>query len=322
MKILCVGDLHITGVSPKGRVDDFYSTLFNKLNFLFSNSDADVVIQAGDFFDHRMIPNYVLRKVFWMLGDYGFESTRYELPNAQGKRLFGVFGQHDLRYHKDKDNTALGVLAASGIITILTSEPIVIKDIHFYGASFEEPIPTPKDPKAKNILVMHRMTVIDKIWEGQTDFADAHRLLQMHPEYDLILCGDNHQNFQVGTKFGELLLNPGSLMRTRSDQFDHKPKAYLVDTGTKKIQVIQIPVLPFENVFNVEKVIATEELNEKLEAYINYMESMTTDPATGIDFTKILFDLANQLPKEEYILVNPILTELLDEVNSGGIQND
>ena len=50
-----------------------------------------------------------------------------------------------------------------------------------------------------------------------------------------MVSGDNHQSFVEKYK-DQLLVNPGSIMRSTIAQFDHKPKIYLWSSEDNEIK--------------------------------------------------------------------------------------
>ncbi|RLA02449.1 MAG: hypothetical protein DRQ42_00595 [Gammaproteobacteria bacterium] len=278
MKLLATGDWHLRNKKPKNRTDDFVEAQKNKVTFILETAKlngCNYILQPGDLFDSYQTSDYLKQLYISLLKEY-------EIP------MLTVFGQHDMRYHSsNRDNTPTKVLDSSGVITVLPPSPVNIWfDVHFYGCSWGEEIPEVEDKSKFNVLLIHKMIVEDKLWEGQEDHTLCNLLLRT-TDFDLIVSGDNHKSFT--TDFGhKALLNCGSLMRTNIDQVDHTPICFIVDiidTGESSIVPIEIPHQVFESVFNVEKATEEKEKNAELEAFIEGLKEEEVE-LQGLNFRK------------------------------------
>jgi hypothetical protein len=170
--------------------------------------------------------------------------------------------------------------------------------VYVYGASWEEEIPVPsKVERGANVLLIHAMMVgEEKVWEGQEGFTQARNFLREHP-YDLIVSGDNHQQFHYTTPSGKALVNPGSVMRARIDQADHVPALYVYDTIDRTLERFPLPMSLAEEVLDLDKVEVIKGRDEKIEAFV---ESLTVDvDVTDMNFRNNLkaFLAANNIDK-------------------------
>lgn len=272
MKLLISGDWHLTDKAPENRVDNYGDACLGKAEFILQTAkelECNYILQPADFFDSPN-PSYELfTKVVKLISNYSTIT------------ILTAFGQHDLRYRNPR-NTALRALETScqnvmvGVPLLFPTHPkeIVIKCI-----GWNEDIPEPT-PNAFNILVIHRMIVDEKIWEGQTDFEYANIFLKKN-KFDLIVSGDNHKYF-VAESGKRLLVNCGGLMRSSIDQVKHEPTLVFFDTEhPDKWYNIDIPIEPAEKVFRMDMVEKTKERNEKLDSFI---EGLSTHKEMGMSF--------------------------------------
>lgn len=269
MKILITGDWHLTDKCPENRIDDYGNTVLKKLSWILDyakQKEVDTIIQPGDFFDTPN-PSYSLftEVVGWI--------------NAYKINILTVFGQHDLRY-RNPGNTGLRALAAAcPTVMINPNEKINMSGVHIQSAGWEDPIPKPS-VKMFNILITHRMITSKKLWEGQEEFEDSVNFLVSH-KFDLIVSGDNHQNF-YDVVDNRWLINCGSMMRNSIIQVQHRPCVALFDTrNVSKGKFIDIPIEPPETVFKMEEVMKTKERDEKLESFV---EGLSTHKEMGLSF--------------------------------------
>ena len=282
MKFLITGDWHLRLNKPILRKDENYlDTQIDKVNQILELSTknrCDYILQPGDFFDSFDTPFLVINKFIKIL-------------NKSSKSLIAVSGQHDKKNHtKELGKTSLGIMDACDSIKILKNDNTFIKNnVTFYGASWGEEIPKIVTPDNFNVLLTHRMIIKDKkLWDQQKQYNVASALLQKH-EYDLIISGDNHQTFTQEKK-GKILVNCGSLLRTRIDQEDHKPCVFLFDTTTKELEQIFLKVKPASEVFDLYRKKKEKERNEKLESLIKGLEE-TDIESLDLDFVSVLYNV-------------------------------
>ena len=296
MKLLLVGDLHLTDKSPKKRKDDFVKTQNTKMMEIFDiyhQHNCEFIISPGDLFDSHKASDYLKQLWIKLLKQYKIS-------------ILCVFGQHDLRYHtSDIRNTPIMVMKRAGNVSILKNIPSSSDwAIHIYGQSWYEKTPEITDKSRLNILVVHK-----QFYTGKQDFptqqevgTNATSFLKKHP-FDLVVSGDNHRFFKVSYK-SQTLINLGSLMRTRIDQVNHKPRCAIFDTETKELEIIKLKVKPFETVFDMAKEKVEEERSESLQNFIK--EIKNTKKSKKLNFIAKL--------KEARDMVEEGIAEVIDEV--------
>jgi DNA repair exonuclease SbcCD nuclease subunit len=282
MKIIGCPDAHIRERRPENRIDsDYVLTQFDKLRWIFdfARKEEAMVWWPGDVFDSPTQSNIILQLCIRLFYN-----------------SFGILGQHDMRYHNpNPENTALAVLDAAKAIQIIeNNKPITVEnEVTVYGCSFGEKIPE-ITTKNFNVLLIHKMIVgSDKIWEGQEDFEYAQNFLRKN-KFDLVISGDNHQFFhtQVGNKH---LFNCGSLMRMTTAQLDHIPRIVLFDTDTREFEIIDIPVRPISEVFDLSEI---EEKKKKEEQFDAFVKGLTESKDISLNFQDRLFSYIkeNEIP--------------------------
>jgi len=280
MRLLITGDWHIRNSTPERRIDDYWETVRKKIDYILDlavEEKVDLILQPGDFFDSHKANDFLKRHMIKRL-----IKTKI--------KVITVFGQHDLRYHSSETrNTPLAVLNAAEVVYLAPNwDPLDFGDVHIWGASWYEDIPKEMYSKnVYNILVMHKMVIKnEKVWDGQEDYELGNILLRTTP-FDLIVSGDNHLGFTV-TKGNKHLVNCGSLLRSSIDQATHIPLVYIWDTHAlgkaPSLEEHTIPVKPFEQVFNLEKIEAEKEKDEKMEIFVNRLTGKAE--LEGLDFVK------------------------------------
>lgn len=215
-------DFHLRDDIPQCRErDEYLAAQERKLKFIHDfvlDNNATLLI-AGDVFNNwKPSP--------WLIS----LAIRY-LP--QGTIV--VPGQHDMPAHniQELSKTGLQTLQEAGAVFILTGglRRVLGDPTASYGAVYgyafgEEAQNPPKTDKGTKILLWHRLTCLkQQPWPG-ANAETTHAIQKNHPDYNLILVGDNHQQFSVLDSENKWVVNPGSLMRMASDQAEHEPAVY------------------------------------------------------------------------------------------------
>ena len=297
MKFLLMGDAHLTDKSPKKRTDDFVKAQNSKMMQIFDIYKAQkcyAILQPGDLFDSHRASDYL--KQYWI-----------KIFKKYKVSVLCVFGQHDLRYHTSNiDNTPIRVMNRAGNVYILGKVPS--SDdwlLHLYGQSWFEKTPKIQDPKRFNILVVHKQFYTAKIDFPTQDVegTNATAFLKKHP-FDLIVAGDNHRFFRATYK-GKQLINLGSLMRTKIDQVNHKPRVAVFDTKTKKIKFFKLDVKPFEEVFDMAKEKEEEERSESLQTFIQ--EIKTSKKSKKLNFISKLKEARDATEEGVALVIDEVM---------------
>lgn len=228
MKILHITDSHGTVKSPESRTDLFYLTFLRKLaeiTYIVKLQKIDMVLHTGDLFHSSRVSNKFMGQVA-------------EIIQSWGVPLYVVPGNHDIDgYTIDTiDQTSLGLLAKTGVLTLLTRDnPIRINAVQqsngkvftvaISGQEYYSEIDTgnmedfemQQDEADINILAIHGY------------IADT----QQHPnirctypkdiitDADIILSGHYHRSFALDV--GDTsYYNPGSMLRVEMTDYNKK----------------------------------------------------------------------------------------------------
>lgn len=304
MKIACCGDQHITKHKPKNRTDTYFKTCLEKFAEELTIADEEgcsVIVFPGDIFDQCKEDHYVAQAVINILKEYH--------PRME---CLCVAGQHDQKFHNpDLTGTVLGTILASEYLTLLTSNPKSIGGVDFYGASWKDEIPVVSNPNAFNVLVTHKMIIEEKLWAEQEGHTWANHLL-MKNKFDLIVSGDNHNQFftSVGKRH---LLNLGSMMRSTIAQVNHKPAIAICDTDHKDYIVVDLEVKPIADIMCVEKAEQAKERKAELDSFIKTLKDDSTESAKKLNFVDSLMLEVEKNNVDETVVA--ILKESLEVLN-------
>jgi hypothetical protein len=237
-KLILSADWHLRDDTPQCRErDEYLAAQEMKLKFIHDvcKGNGATLLIAGDIFD-------AWKPSPWLIS----LALRY-IPVG----TVVVAGQHDLPQHNlaEIGKTGLQTLAEAGVAIIILSGGLQRVLGHsnvclgaVYGWAFgEEAQNPPKGDNGVKILMWHHLTCKGgQPWPGAE--ADSLSTVTSHfAGYDIILTGDNHQQF-YGNSGKMVLCNPGSLMRMSSDQAEFEPAVFgWSEDGT----VTRIP-LPIE----------------------------------------------------------------------------
>jgi DNA repair exonuclease SbcCD nuclease subunit len=259
--ILC-SDLHIRENQPECRTDDFMATQARKHKWLKDlQEEYDVpILCGGDLFNHWKPSPFLLAWAF------------RNLPND----IISIPGQHDLPAHNmdNIDRSGIQVLSDSGKIVLLT-EPYGYNtggfDVNGYSWGFPLTECKTKVYEAPQVALIHYGVYLEKPhYPGaENTGGTAKSVINKMPGFDLIVSGDNHITF-IYKHHNQLLVNPGSFMRTTASQSEHKPSVFLWDATSNTVEQVFVPIE--QGVINREHIDAVTERDERLESFVSRLD--------------------------------------------------
>lgn len=279
--ILCA-DIHLMEASPVCRLDEFVEeTQWEKIRWLkeLARSFDCPVFHAGDLFH------------FWKPSPELLSRAIEELP----KNFYTVYGNHDLPQH------SMELAHKSGVHTLEKAKALTIFKNGHWGEAITEP--TMDVYHGRAIRVQHVMT-----YQGTAPYpgCTAPRgatLLRKHPQFDLILTGDNHVPF-VEYHEGRVLVNPGSLFRITAVQTEHRPRVYLYYPESNTVEAVFVPIK--DGVISTEHIASVEERDARIGAFVSSLEN---DWEAGTSFQDNLrrFCEANAVGADVLAIINRII---------------
>lgn len=207
IRVLFVGDLHLSHTKPISRKDDYSETMKGKIEQLvqlYRAAECDLVLFSGDIWHTTKQPHSYMVDILQIFSM--FEGNAYT-----------VVGNHDIVYARTDtvNKTPLGILLASGYLkrlgAIICSDGI--NSILFQGMDYEERDPRFPEPTLdaqKKILLAHNYIYCQASNFDALDSFDTAD--HMSSKWDLLLVGHDHSFLEkrIGNK---LILNPGALSR-------------------------------------------------------------------------------------------------------------
>ena len=265
--LVLIGDLHIGDLHPECRSDNYREALARKLTWIQEQWPDVPKVTAGDVFDHwKQSPEMITFAI------------RY-LPRP----IVSVRGQHDLPNHSMElaDKSAYETLLEAGTIAgepEFMSLPGTYQMAGFNWGEVMPPSPIVPTLVARCIAVIHVTVWEVPLVPGQAP-GQATQYLKAHTGWDLILTGDNHQTFVVRDG-SRLLVNPGSLMRMRADQMDHRPSVFLYYANDNRVEQVFVPIA--DGVISREHIEVQKQHEQRVSSFIARLER--GDMEVGMSF--------------------------------------
>ena len=274
---ILTADWHLREDTPVCRTDDFQEAQWDKVTQIRGLQEKYncPVLHAGDLFHHWKPSPALLTKCI------------EEFP----KQFCTLYGNHDLPQH------SMDLAYKSGVTTLMQAG--VIELLEWHGNWNDDPDymnPNHIDKiNDRPFYVWHKM-----VWTGKPPYPGAekepegHWLLKKYPQFDLIVTGDNHQQF-VCEQNGRLLVNPGCLSRQTAAFKDFKPAVWLYNAEKNKVKAYYLDIDP--EAVSREHIEKKEERDERIQAFV---KRLNEDWEASLDFKQNLerFAEKNEVDKE------------------------
>lgn len=266
MKFLFCSDLHVRSDKPVCRTDDFLDIQERVLKQIRDEAlkeDIKYIIIAGDIF-HRARPKnsqyleILLNEIF-----YGFD-------------VYFIPGQHDLINHsiQNMNQGSIGVLEKFHNWNCTSHDVFVDTSIRFFHFG-EEII---NDNKSKhtnlNICVLHQFVNNKPLPPWLKDKGIEAKDLCEKYDYDVFVCGDNHESFvyeHPNTK--QLVFNCGCITRQKLNEKKRKPNVFIFDSETKNYKIIKLLDDDLDVVTNITTSRLKQEREERISSFVELVES-------------------------------------------------
>jgi DNA repair exonuclease SbcCD nuclease subunit len=225
-------DIHLSGKTPKHRIDDYPVTMIGKLREVYETAesvDCQFVLFGGDFFNTHRIFNYDV------IGD------AQDIICESRLKTYACIGEHDLYGHSPntyKKSTLAFLLRRCPSMEILW-EPKDLGDVVLHAKheweDMHEALRRDVDTSRLNVLVCHELITC-----GRAPFDVISTATLKPSPYDLVVSGDLHDGYEPHEVDGTWFCNPGSLARRASDEVDWWPEMAVIDIEKGGIPIIDI----------------------------------------------------------------------------------
>lgn len=267
---ILTADIELRAFSPSCRTDDHWAAQKKKIAWLrdLAAEHECPILDAGDLFDKRYKshPNHEL--LGWTIAN---------LPRP----FYTIPGNHDLpgKSFENYSNSAMAVLEEANCLIACHKEFVIHGDkFYIYGFAWGSKLEQPTFFNDINVALIHVMVYEEFEPFPGCDGYSAKEVMDLLPDFELIVTGHNHQTF-TREKNGRVLVNPGSLMRNDADQIDFKPSVFLWYAEDNSIEQVFIPIE--EGVISRDHIDVKKEKDNRLDAFV---EKLGEQVVTGINF--------------------------------------
>lgn len=276
--LLCIGDPHLASRVPGFRKDDYPRAILDKLTWALNYAE-----------EHRLLPAILGDLFHWPRDNANW--LLVELLRLFKGTILGITGNHDCKENELGSDDSLSILRASGRLRLLDcSEPwrgiIGGRTVIVGGTAWGQPLPTSFDASdiAADSLVIW-LTHHDVRFPGYPGSSrfDPHGI----PGVDVIVNGHIHRPLDDVVMGTTIWINPGNIARIRRDDADRcrQPSVLRINIRTDgwDKQTVDVPCLPYEEVFHKEVVSPDIPANESIFVRgLKELESLRTHEGAGL----------------------------------------
>jgi DNA repair protein SbcC/Rad50 len=313
LKGLYFTDSHDMGRNPGARIDNYHQAILNKFNEVAEvaiANDVDYIVHGGDWFDAPRVA-YSL---------YNQHQRILRRIRSKGIKVYLVPGNHDLYGYELKtlDQTAIGGLARSGLVTLLTrrkshtlTDGKITVEIH--GREYDKDIDMDPDDYGinanlnadYNFLFSHGM-LLQKPFHPDVRYTLTK---DVFTDANLVANGHYHPGYEVHEHNGTVFTNPGSTGRDEGSVDNEKriPQYMMIEADDSGFDVEYIEFAcakAGKDVFDRTQLVQKKQTTRYLEAF-----EQTIEDALAFDE----FDPKDILQKSKGI-EQPVLDEAMAAV--------
>jgi len=277
MKLLIFTDSHIRASTPRSRLDDYPTALwekFRQISQIIIDREIGAVLIGGDLFDTPDPSTSIVNSYLQLF-------TGWNIP------IYSIVGSHDKFGYNDDTlyRTGIGTLIAAGVIQLLGDTQRIDDNTQIAGTShsynLDENSATDYYRKKLHtdeylIQICHGMTT-----DGPWAFGKHTDIRDIRTDADLLICGHYHPGFKPVQVGNTTILNIGSLGRTEHVQRKYAPGVAVVDTDIKGNESWEfIPLNVPDDVFGTKE-IKVEAAFEDINAFIQLLKDRSSNIEYG-----------------------------------------
>jgi len=229
MRFLFYTDLHLSGMAPRHRVDDYTEALLAKLVETYRIAEdrgCDFLVCGGDFFD------------FYKVYSYDMIGRAMDVICQSPLETFLAIGQHDIYGYNPKTFklSTLNFVVRNCARLHVMWEPVTIGEVTIYPSHVWDDVRQPpafSPVKGHcNILVAHHL-----LSRRSAPYEVVLTSSLVPSPYDLVLSGDLHSGFETHEIDGTTFCNPGSLARRTVSEVGRWPQVAVIDVEGNEVSV-------------------------------------------------------------------------------------
>lgn len=292
MKLAIIKDPHFRyGFdSPRGRTDDFYTQIDNKLQQLYElkkQHNLEGLILTGDILDKAT--GYTLPQVRANLDKF------HELQQQFGK-VYSILGNHDVKFASSafKNESLYQILVNHNIIHDITEHPIKLGNYTLAGVDYTNKDATYEallalDTKHSNLIaVLHTHLVPDSY---NMPFGDFHTYSQITKDLKntkMIIAGHLHKGYPIAHVNRVTIINQWSFTRLARDYYavsnEHTPQVTIIDTDDLHNPItLNLVCSNYDSAFIQKELERETELQANIHAFVESCKSVEIQGNSTVD---------------------------------------
>jgi predicted phosphodiesterase len=279
--LLCIGDPHLASRVPGFRKDEYPQVILDKLTWSLNYAS-----------EHRLLPVILGDLFHWPRDNANWMLVRL-LELFEGTVL-GIAGNHDCKENQLGADDALSVLWAAGRLRLLErsgpwSGRMEGRTVVVGGTAWGQPLPIGFDQRDINVDGTTPLVV----WLAHHDirfpgYEEVGRYVPREiPGVDILVNGHIHRPLADVVAGVTTWVNPGNIARVRRSDADRGRRPSILRINVKKEgwekQVVEVPFLPYEQVFHEDIISSDIPVNESMFVRgLAALESLKTHGGAGL----------------------------------------
>lgn len=309
LKVLFVGDNHISAKQPVNRKDNYLEATLNKLKDCMQiglERNVNAVVLLGDLFDVREEGPLARNGALNILkGQENGESWPFP--------VYITVGNHDIGNSFPLEKSSLGTLIEAGVLIKSDfAEDLGIAFAHFHPFLDNE-IKNNDFLCSKNALIWScHASICDEPNPYYADRLVIFNEINVNKTTKLIICGHIHHPMSQKRADGVMFINPGAIGRysASKDNMERTLKVFLLEYDLEgnfyNQEYLELPsVKSYDQVFKVDEIAEVKAQRLEVKEYIKKVSQITTNSwATTVLDDKIqsLKDMGKKEKIEEVVV--------------------
>lgn len=256
MKVLIVGDLHLSHLQPISRLDSYIETCLYDLKEVLrkgKEQKVDAVLFLGDIFDvWKVSPELINRTIEIFQGDDYGEPWPFE--------VYALMGNHDIDNTLSKyEKSSFYTLIVSGVVKMVNKiDHLSVSCIHWSGTVDADISNGLLKNDDSTIVLAHAYIAVEHNEFVKSTIYFHH--LELHEDTKLLVAGHFHYQMHCERPDNKIFINPGSISRRnfKKEDIDRQIQVLLVDYSPEhksihSLEYLPLDVLPYDKLFNIDK---------------------------------------------------------------------
>jgi len=300
-KILYITDMHLKGVNPRNRTDNYCEAIKAKIVEsldIAKKEKVKLIICGADVYDGYLVSN--------VLSDWFIDLIeKYKI------NILIAPGNHDEAFNNWSLSNATSLahmFRRSKYIKQLgeyEDENIYIKGQEYYVGiedDLNKEFPQHDKKDKLTIYVPHAMIVDVKVW-----FTTSVYYENIKTNYDIVLVSHNHKYWGIKKEQDPVFIAPGAIARCKADEYDINRIPSIAIITIKKNKLYDIDIIPLksakkvEDIFDLKALSIQKENKKKMEMFTAGLKNIKIQTMKVID---VVMGVCESSKTEEPVVKN------------------